>query len=104
MLKTGFIREVQYPTLFSNVVLVKKHSGKWRMCVDFKDLNKTCPKDSYPLLKTDQLMDATTEYEMLNFMDANSRYNQVKMDDEDEEKTSFITDDGTYCYKATPFG
>ena len=53
LLQVGFIREVQYPRWLSNVVLVKKHSGKWRMCVDFKDLNKAYPKDSFPLPKID---------------------------------------------------
>ena len=104
MLKTRFTREVQYPTGLSNVVLVKKQSSKWRMCVDFKELNKACPKDSYPLPKIDQLVDVTTGHEMLSFMDAYCGYNQVKMGPEDEENTSFITDDGTYCYMAMPFG
>ncbi|KAH9703019.1 BED-type domain-containing protein [Citrus sinensis] len=59
LLKAGFIREAKYPEWISNVVLVKKANGKWRMCVDFTDLNKTCPKDSFPLPKIDQLVDST---------------------------------------------
>ena len=53
LLKIRFIREVNYPNWVSNVVLVKKANGKWRMCIDFKKLNKACPKDSYPLSKID---------------------------------------------------
>ena len=103
LLQAGFIPEVQYPKWLSNVVLVKKHSGKWRMCVDFKDLNKACPKDSFPLPKIDQLTEATTGHEMMSFIDAYSGYNQVRMAPEDEEKTSFVTNGGTYYYKAMPF-
>ena len=86
-----FIREVYYPDWLANVVMVKKANGKWRMCVDFTDLNKACPKDSYPLPRIDQLVDSTTGHQLLSFMDAFSRYNQIKMDEADQEKTSFIT-------------
>nr|KYP58231.1 hypothetical protein KK1_004525 [Cajanus cajan] len=55
LLNAGFIREVKYTTWLANVVLVKKNSGKWRMCVDYTDLNKACPKDSYPLPNIDRL-------------------------------------------------
>ena len=74
------------------------------MCVDFKDLNWACPKDSYALSKIDQLVDVTTGHEMLSFMDVYSGYNQVRMVPEDEENTSFTTNDGTYCYRAMSFG
>ena len=71
--------------------MVKKANDKWRMCVDFTNLNKVCPKDSYPLSRIDQLVDSTAGHRLLSFMDAFSRYNQIKMDEEDQEKTSFIT-------------
>ena len=58
-----------------NVSLVKKANGKWRMCMDFTDLNKTCPKDSFPLPRIDLLVDSTTGHKLLTFMDAFSRYN-----------------------------
>ena len=74
------------------------------MCVDYSDLNKACPKDSYPLSNIDQLMDATSGFQLMSFMDAFSDYNQIWMAKEDEEKTSFIIDRGTYCYKIMPFG
>ncbi|XP_065626129.1 uncharacterized protein LOC136066174 [Quercus suber] len=83
LLTAGFIREVYYPDWLANVILVKKANGKWRMCVDFTDLNKACPKDSFPLPRIDQLVDSTAGHKLLTFMDAFSRYNQIKMAYED---------------------
>ncbi|KAK0591663.1 hypothetical protein LWI29_005862 [Acer saccharum] len=73
------------------------------MCVDFTDLNKACPKDSFPLSRIDQLVDATSEHELLSFMDPYSGYNHIRMDEQDEPKTTFITDRGVYCYRVMPF-
>jgi hypothetical protein len=92
LLKAGFIREVDYPEWLANVVLVKKSNGKWRMCVDFTDLNKACPNDSFPLPQIDLLVDSTAGHELLSFMDALSGYNQIYMEEADQEKTAFITD------------
>ena len=103
LLSTCFIQEVYYPDWLANVVLVKKANGKWRMCVDFTDLNKACPKDSFPLPRIDQLVDSTAGYRLLMFMDAFSGYNQIKMAEEDQEKTTFITSQGLNCYKVMPF-
>ena len=103
LLSTGFIQEVYYPDWLANVVLVKKANGKWGMCVDFTDLNKACPKDSFPLPRIDQLVDSTAGYRLLTFMDAFSGYNQIKMAEEDQEKTTFITSQGLNCYKVMPF-
>ena len=86
------------------MVMVKKANGKWRMCVDFTNLNKAFPKDSYPLPHIDQLVDSTASHQLLSFMDAFSRYNQIKMHDSDQEKMSFITSQGLFCYKVMPFG
>ena len=83
MLIAGFIREVYYSKWLANVVLVKKANGKWRMCIDFTDLNKAYPKDSFPLPRIDQLVDSTAEHKLLTFMDAFSGYNQIKMAEED---------------------
>ena len=91
LLAAGFIREVHYPEWLANVVLVKKADGKWKMCVDFTDLNKACPKDSFPLPRIDQLVDSTAGHKLLTFIDAFSGYNQIRMAKEDQEKTSFIT-------------
>ena len=74
------------------------------MCVDFTDLNKACLKDSFPLPRIDQLVDSTAGHKLLTFMDAFSGYNQIKMDEEDQKKTAFITSQGLYCYKVMPFG
>ena len=60
--EASFIREVYYLDWLANVVMVKKASGKWRMCVDFIDLNKACPKDSYPLPRVDVLVDSTARH------------------------------------------
>lgn len=100
----GFIREVHYPEWLTNVVLVKKANGKWRMCVDFTNLNKACPKDSFPLPRIDQLVDSTAGHKLLLFMDTFSGYNQIRMAEENQEKTAFITSQGLYCYKVIPFG
>ena len=104
LLEAGFIREVYYPDWLANVVIVKKSNGKWRMCVDFTDLNKACPKDSYPLPRIDTLVDSTARQELLSFIDALSGYNQIKMNEEDQEKTSFVTSQGLFCYKVMSFG
>jgi hypothetical protein len=64
LLKAGFIREVYYPEWLTNVVMVKNSTGKWQMCVDFTDLNKACPKDSYPLPRIDQLVDSTAGHKI----------------------------------------
>ena len=67
------------------------------MCVDFTDLNKAYLKDSFPLPRIDQLVNSTTGHKLLSFIDAFSRYNQILMDEEDQEKTSFVTSQGLYC-------
>ena len=74
------------------------------MCVDFTDLNKACLKDSFPLPRINQLVDLTAGHKLLSFMDAFSRYNQILMDEDDQEKTLFVTSQGLYCYNIMPFG
>ena len=95
---------MEYPEWLANVVLVKKANGKWRLCIDFTDVNKACPKDSFPLPRIDLIVDATAGHELLSFMDAFSGYNQIIMDPDDQEKTSFVIAQGTYCYQVMPFG
>ena len=95
---------MEYPKWLANVVLVKKANGKWRLCIDFTDINKACPKESFPLPRIDLIVDATAGHELLSFMDAFSGYNQISMDPDDQEKTSFVTAQGTYCYRVMPFG
>ncbi|XP_075499207.1 uncharacterized protein LOC142537588 [Primulina tabacum] len=86
LLSAGQIREVQFPTWLSNVVLVPKSSGKWRMCVDFRDLNKACPKDCYPLPRIDQLVDSTAGHQYLCMLDAYQGYHQIPLAVEDQDK------------------
>ena len=104
LLQARAIREVEYPEWLANVVLVKKENGMWRLYIDFTDVNKACPKDSFPLSRIDLIVDATAGHELLSFMDAFSGYNQISMDPNDQEKTSFVTGQGTYCYRVMPFG
>ncbi|KAL5732313.1 hypothetical protein ACOSQ2_032005 [Xanthoceras sorbifolium] len=104
LLDAGFIRSLEYNQWLSNIVLVRKKDNRWRMCVDFTDLNKACPKDCFPLPRIDHLVDSTAGHQLLSFMDVYSRYNQVKMSKADEDKTTFVTDTGMYCYKVMPFG
>ena len=84
--------------------MVKKANGKWMMYVDFTDLNKACPKDSYLLPRIDQLVDTTAGHKLLSFMDTFSGYNQIRMDEADQEKMSFVTSQGLFYYKVMPFG
>ncbi|KAK7281396.1 hypothetical protein RIF29_09353 [Crotalaria pallida] len=104
LLRAGFIREIDYTDWLANTVLVKKPNGKWRMCVDYTDLNKVCPKDQYPLPVIDKLVDSSAGYKLLSFMDAYSGYNKIPMFPADQDKTAFITDKATYCYNVMPFG
>ncbi|XP_074336976.1 uncharacterized protein LOC141674152 [Apium graveolens] len=103
LLKAGIICEVKYPEWLANIVMVKKANGKWRMCIDYTDLNNACPKDPYPLPNIDQLIDATSGHVMLSFMDAYSGYNQIKMDPKNILKTAFITHRAVYAYVMLPF-
>jgi ribonuclease HI len=104
LLSTGVIREVTYPEWLANTVMVKKANGKWRMCIDFTDLNKACPKDEFPLPRIDSLVDATTTSELMSLLDCYSGYHQIWMKKDDVPKTSFITPSETYCYLWMPKG
>ena len=104
LLTANFIREVHYPEWLANVVMVKKTNGKWRMWVDFTNLNQAYPKYSFPLPKIDQLVDSIVRHKLLTFMDVFSGYNQIQMAEEDQEKTAFVTNQGLYCYKVMSFG
>ena len=86
------------------MVLVQKKNIKWRVYIDFTDLNRACPKDSYLLPKRDQMVDAMTRFEKLTFLDAYPRYNQIKIHEEDREKTALVTEKEFFCYKVMPFG
>ena len=104
LLQANAITEVEYPEWLANVVLVKKANGKWRLYIYFTDINRACPKDSFPLPRIDLIVDATVGHEPLSFIDAFFGYNHISMDPSDQEKTSFITGQGTYCNRVMPFG
>ncbi|KAL6219351.1 hypothetical protein ACLB2K_007110 [Fragaria x ananassa] len=79
LLVCGFIKPIKHPTWLANIVPVKKKNGQVRICIDYRDLNKACPKDEFPLPNMDMLIDSTSGQGMLSFMDRFSSYNQIKM-------------------------
>ena len=104
LLACGFIKPIKHPTWLANIVPVKKKNGQVRVCIDYRDLNKACPKDEFPLPNMDMLMDSTSSQGMLSFMDGFSGYNQIKMAARDAEKTAFHTLYGNFHYTVMPFG
>jgi hypothetical protein len=104
LLEANFIEPVAYPTWLSNVVMVQKKSGKWRMCIDFTSLNKACPKDNFPLPRIDKIVDSAARCEVMSLLDCFSGYHQIYMKEEDKARTSFITPFGTYCFIRMPEG
>ena len=99
-----FIKEVYHSDWLANPILVKKKTGKWRMCIDYTGLNKACPKDHFLLPQIDQIVDSTSGCEILSFLDAYSGYHQITMKVSNQLATSFITPYGSYCYVTMPFG
>ena len=88
----------------ANVVPVPKKDGKVRMCMDFRDPNKACPKDDFPLPHIDVLVDNTIGNALMSFMDGFSGYNQIKMAPKDMAKTTFTTEWRICCYTVMQFG
>lgn len=88
LLVTKFIHEVHYPNWLANIIIVKKVNKKWWICIDYTDLYRAYSKDSFLLLKIDQLVDATFGHKLFSFMDTFSSYNQIKIALKDEENTS----------------
>ena len=103
LLEVGFIRPIDYLEWMANVVPVKKHTGEIRVCTDFRDLNKACSKDDFPLPNIDMIIDNLEGYEMLSFMDGFLGYNQIKIKESDQHKIAFRTPWGKFCYKVMPF-
>ena len=102
--QAGAIKEVFNPQWLANTVVVKKKTGKWRVCVDFTDLNRAYPKDSFLMPRIDQLVDATIGHPRMSFLDAFQGYHQIPLALDDQEKTAFVTPVGNYHYKVMPFG
>ena len=103
LLAAGFIKPIQHPRWLSNIVPMKKKNGQIRCCVDFRNLNKVCPKDEFPLPNMDLLIDSAAGSAMFLFMDGFSGYNQIKMAPKDAEKTTFRTPMGNFYYTVMPF-
>ena len=97
------IKEVFYPKWLANTVVVKKKNDKWRVCIDFTDLNKVCPKDPFPLPRIDQLVNATVHHSRMSFLNAFQGYHQIPLALDNQEKTLFVTPIGNYHYKVMPF-
>jgi len=94
LLTAGFIKEVYHLEWLANPVLVLKKINEWRMCVDYTDLNKYCPKDPFGLPRIDQVIDSTAGCVLLSFLDCYSGYHQIALKEEDQIKTVFITPSG----------
>ena len=104
LLAAGFIKPIQHSRWLSNIVLVKKKNGQIRCCVDFRNLNRACPKDEFSLPNMDLLIDSTAGSALFSFMDGFSSYNQIRMAPKDAEKTTFRTPIGNFYYTVMPFG
>ena len=104
LLTAGFIKPIQHPKWLSNIVPVKKKNGQICCCVDFHNLNKTCPKDEFPLPNIHLLVDSVVASFMFSFVDGYSRYNQIRMAAKDAEKSAFRTPIGNFYYIVMPFG
>jgi hypothetical protein len=104
LLKADFLYPVPLMEWVSNPVLVNKKEGKIRVCIDFQDLNKACPKDNYPMPFIDQILDDCVGDEIFSFMDGFSSYNQIQIKLKDQHKTFFIFPWGTFAYRKMPFG
>nr|XP_043633590.1 uncharacterized protein LOC122604790 [Erigeron canadensis] len=96
LVEARILRAIFFPKWVSNPVMVKNIDGTWRMCIDFTNLNKACPKDSYLLPEIDQKIESLEGYKLKCFLDAYKGYHQIRMAKEDEEKTSFHTEHGTF--------
>jgi hypothetical protein len=104
LLPAGFIRKCKHPDWLANPVLVPKKNGGLRMCIDYTDINKHCPKDPFPLPCIDQVVDSMAGSVLLCFLDCYSGYHQIALHPNDKDKTTFIMPHDTYCYKLMTFG
>nr|GEV44718.1 reverse transcriptase domain-containing protein [Tanacetum cinerariifolium] len=104
LVEAGIMREVNNHDWLSNPVMVKKHDGSWRMCVDFTNLNKACLQDCYPLPEIDWKVESLCGYPFKCFLDAYKGYHQIQLAEADEDKTAFHMGQGVYCYTKMPFG
>ena len=106
LLKVGFIRTTRYVEWLSNIVPVMKKNGKLRVCIDFRDLNTTTPKDEYPMPVVDLLVDRSAGHSIMSMMDGHLGYNQIWIAEEDVRKIAFRCprNIGTFEWVKMPFG
>ncbi|KAK1612371.1 hypothetical protein QYE76_036044 [Lolium multiflorum] len=106
MLAAGFIRPCRYAEWISSIVPVEKKDGRWRVAIDFRDLNRATPKDEYPMPVAETLINAAAGHKVLSFMDGNAGYNQIFMAPEDIHKTAFRVPGavGLFEYVVMTFG
>jgi hypothetical protein len=106
MLEAGFIRPCRYAEWISSIIPMQKKDGRWRVCVDFKDLNRATPKDEYPMPVAETLINAAADHKILSFMDGNAGYNQIFVAPEDVNKTAFRVPGvvGLFEYVVMTFG
>ena len=102
--RAGAIKEVFYPEWLANMIVIKKKSEKWQVCVDFTDLNKACPKDPFSMPRIEQLVDATAGHPQMSFVDAFQGYHQIPLVLRDQKKMAFVTPIRNYHYKVMSFG
>jgi hypothetical protein len=104
LLKSSFIYSVALTDWVSNLVPIDKKQGTIRVCVDYRDINKACPKDKFPTPFVDQIVDDYAGSEIFFLMDGFSGYNQINIVPEDQHKIVFICPWGTFAYQKLPFG
>eukprot|EP00253_Pinus_taeda_P019001 PITA_19001 len=104
LLKAKIILPIRHSKWVSNMVPVRKKNRDIRICIDFRNLNKACQKDNFPLPPMEQILQAVAGLELMSFLDGFSGYNQVLVNPDDQLKTTFRTKWGTYAYRKMPFG
>ncbi|GKB39276.1 reverse transcriptase domain-containing protein [Tanacetum coccineum] len=104
LLKADILHEVKYQTWVANPIMIKKRDERWKMCVDFTDINKACPKDCYPLPEVNQKVESLSGFRLKCFLDAYKGYHQIQMAKGDEDNTNCFTEKGVFCYNKMPFG
>lgn len=104
MVKVNFIYPISDSKWVSPLVIFPNKNGKWRVCVDYRALNKAIHQDHFLLLFIDQVLDSLAGKKYFSFLDGFSGYNQIQIADEDQDKTTFTCAWGTYAYRVLPFG
>ncbi|GJU99498.1 reverse transcriptase domain-containing protein [Tanacetum coccineum] len=104
LVEAGILREVKYQTWVLNPIIVKKDDGKWKLCIDFTNINKACTRELHPLPAAKMEAKNLYKYRLKCFLDAYKGYHQISMAEKDEEITAFFTREGVFCYRRLPFG